>query len=81
MAHIDCPHCKTEIKVEVEMYIDEDVCYDLFIREEEAEELEVDVYSTIQNGYKCMQCKNNFELELDSDFWGDKDIPVLVKKI
>lgn len=77
MEHIECPHCKAEIEVDVEMYIDcGDVCYDIAISEKEAVEAGVEPME-----YKCVSCENNFRLELDENFWGNEDIPIFVRPL
>lgn len=69
---VNCPFCQNEIRVETDMYIDEDVCYDLFVNEEDATELDTGILE-----YSCNKCNNNLFLVLDSELWGFKDIPVI----
>lgn len=74
---IKCPHCQKEIKVETDMYIDSgDVCYDIMVDEEMAEENEELFVPTY---YTCLSCVGRFKLELDENFWGSTDIPLIVK--
>lgn len=74
---VQCPHCANEVKVEVDMYIDSgDVCYDVFVNQEQATENE-DLTSPTR--YKCLACKKHFQIKLDENHWGSEDIPLTLE--